>query len=1199
MDILFNALYWYEIDEKINNNLQYSLKIFGRTENDKSITVRIEGINPFFYVRIPQDWNYNQACKMVDILIQRKQYTDKNNNKDFYIKHKIVNGRECKDFIYRQDLYAGFTANKKFKFIKIEFLSLHVMKSVARFFDYPMYLNGIVNDKIKLDTYESKLSPFIRFIHRKNINSTGWIILPKDKYEINDIDNVTTEMNVKINCNNVEPYIGDPKSLANFKICSFDIECMSIDGSFPQANREHDKIISICSTFNRYGSDNIYKKHAISLKSCNKIDDVEIETYETEQEVLLAWKELIEREDPDIITGYNIFFFDMKYMNDRAKHPNINCIETFSQLSRIKGHECKFEEKILSSSGLGDNIMHLYNIIGRIQIDLFKLIQRDYKLNSYKLDKVAENFMKEKILNIEKNDNIFILKTNTTQLQKNNYIKFEINDMIDNQKFQISFIEHINNNIEIVLPSDNPLFHDLHNKNTIYWCLVKDDISPQEMFNSYNKGSKERSRINQYCVQDCALVTKLLHKLEFITNYMSMGEVCFVPLEYIIMRGQGIKSLSLVTKTCTDHGFLIKDIKNNNFDNKEQGYEGATVLEPKKGFYSRPIAVLDFNSLYPNSEISCNMSHETLVKDLEYDNLEGYKYHEVTYIVKDENGIATGTMICRYAQKDEEKGIIPTILTNLLAERKIAKKMMEKEQDPFKKKLYDGKQLALKVTANSIYGQLGASTSPIYCKEIAASTTAFGRKMLELAKDYVEKDFTPIMTRLYECYKTDNNIELENILDKELQEQNSEFLILLRETILEIYENYITKPIVIYGDTDSNFNDMCITHKITGEQPTDIWCRKNVIKLGIIASKFLKIRLPKPQNMEYEKVYHPFSLMAKKRYIGNKYEMDPNKYKRSIMGYTLKRRDNANIVHKIVGNLVDILMDEMDIEKTIMYIKKSLQDLLDGKYPITDFITSKTLRAEYKGIKKSTCKEIIKLRKDKYIKDKDRERKILELKIPKDRHEDMNKILNKENKIEREKEILELIKTTNTKTREKGDPGQYFWDDVECSVAHVKMCQRMKERDNGNIPQVNDRIPFVSVYIYDNKKLLQGDKIEHPDYIIQNNLKIDYLFYITNQIMNPSVQFLELLMDDPQEIFNTIIDKEQKKYDKARLKYIKESGINKEFTQYGFSIFNNDLDNSNWDIIGPENIKLDETDIYNTNIKIKKKNIKSKKIIEI
>ena len=38
-------------------------------------------------------------------------------------------------------------------------------------------------------------------------------------------------------------------------------------------------------------------------------------------------------------------------------------------------------------------------------------------------------------------------------------------------------------------------------------------------------------------------------------------------------------------------------------------------------------------------------------------------------------------------------------------------------------------------------------------------------------------------------------------------------------------------------------------------------------------------------------------------------------------------------------------------------------------------------------------------------------------------------------------------------------------------------------------------------------RVLQGDSIEHPDYIKENNLQVDYLFYLTNQIMNPTIQF--------------------------------------------------------------------------------------------
>ncbi len=57
--------------------------------------------------------------------------------------------------------------------------------------------------------------------------------------------------------------------------------------------------------------------------------------------------------------------------------------------------------------------------------------------------------------------------------------------------------------------------------------------------------------------------------------------------------------------------------------------------------------------------------------------------------------------------------------------------------------------------------------------------------------------------------------------------------------------------------------------------------------------------------------------------------------------------------------------------------------------------------------------------------------------------------------------------------------------------------------------------------------ILQGDRVEHPDYIVQNNLELDYLFYITNQIMKPSVQFLRLLVKNPEKIFREYITMEE------------------------------------------------------------------------
>ena len=94
-----------------------------------------------------------------------------------------------------------------------------------------------------------------------------------------------------------------------------------------------------------------------------------------------------------------------------------------------------------------------------------------------------------------------------------------------------------------------------------------------------------------------------------------------------------------------------------------------------------------------------------------------------------------------------------------------------------------------------------------------------------------------------------------------------------------------------------------------------------------------------PQDLEYEKTFYPFCILSKKRYVGNKYEFDVNKFSQNSMGIVLKRRDNAKIVKKIFGGMVDILLNEIDVDKAVNFIKSSISDLLKGKYPLYNFIS--------------------------------------------------------------------------------------------------------------------------------------------------------------------------------------------------------------------------------------------------------------------
>lgn len=545
---------------------------------------------------------------------------------------------------------------------------------------------------------------------------------------------------------------------------------------------EGDPIIQIGTTVHSYGETECGVKHIVTLGSCDPIEGAIVEACKSERELLLKWRDLVNTIDPDVMIGYNIFGFDMAYMYERAKELGID--REFSGMGRIKDHVeimydrdqryCPLVEKMLSSSALGDNLLRYIDAEGRVLIDMMKVVQRDHKLDSYKLDAVSSHFLGGKVLSCFENVAVF---DNVKGITPESYVKLSGDDkhrvvaigpMPDGERgFRVELDPP-------PLPSEKA------------WGLAKDDISPREIFECQAGTAADRARIARYCIKDCALCNYLLMKLETLANNVGMANVCSVPLSYIFMRGQGIKIFSLVAKKCREDDYLIPCLtKYQNRPEEEEddeGYEGAIVLDPKEGIYlDTPISVLDYASLYPSSMISENLSHDCIVLDSKYDNLEGFEYLDIVYDIyekQDNKKVKTGERRCRFVQLPE-KGAIPRILMHLLKQRKLTRKKIEFQTvtgeagipvsglvsetedaysvtaldgsvvtvqkpaavedtyDEFQKAVLDGLQNAYKVTANSLYGQCGARTSQIYMKDIAACTTATGRKMILMARQFI------------------------------------------------------------------------------------------------------------------------------------------------------------------------------------------------------------------------------------------------------------------------------------------------------------------------------------------------------------------------------------------------------------------------------------------------------------------------------
>ena len=128
----------------------------------------------------------------------------------------------------------------------------------------------------------------------------------------------------------------------------------------------------------------------------------------TEKEALVAWTDLMQRENPDIVIGYNVHGWDYGFMYERSKE--LNCTKQFLRLSRNKNEICLKKDWKTGKENIEENSLFIasgqydikyYKMTGRLQIDFLNLFRREEQLPSYKLDYVSGHFIGDDIKSIE------------------------------------------------------------------------------------------------------------------------------------------------------------------------------------------------------------------------------------------------------------------------------------------------------------------------------------------------------------------------------------------------------------------------------------------------------------------------------------------------------------------------------------------------------------------------------------------------------------------------------------------------------------------------------------------------------------------------------------------------------------------------------------------------------------------------------
>ncbi|KAL0028520.1 hypothetical protein WJX77_011509 [Trebouxia sp. C0004] len=415
----------------------------------------------------------------------------------------------------------------------------------------------------------------------------------------------------------------------------------------------------------------------------------------------------------------------------------------------------------------------------------------------------------------------------------------------------------------------------------------KEDVHHSIISDLQSGNEETRRRLAVYCLKDAYLPQRLLDKLMYMYNYIEMARVTGVPMSFLLTRGQSIKVFSQILRKARQKDLLVPYLKVGAPGGDAVGYEGATVLDAKQGYYRDPVATLDFASLYPSIMMAHNLCYSTL--------LPRDRLHELPK--EDVIRTPTGDIFVR---AHRTKGILPEILEELLAARKRAKKDLAAATDPFVAAVMNGRQLALKVSANSVYGFTGATVGKMPCLEISASTTAYGREMIDHTKELVTKTYNKA-------------------------------------------NGYETDCEVIYGDTDS----VMVHFKVP-----DV---ARAMELGREAADFVSKTFVKPIKLEFEKVYFPYLLINKKRYAGLLWTNPDAHDKMDSKGIETVRRDNCLLVKNVITTSLEKLLIQRDVEGAKEYVKNSIADLLMNRLDLSLLVITKGLAQDAEKYKSAAA----------------------------------------------------------------------------------------------------------------------------------------------------------------------------------------------------------------------------------------------------
>ncbi|QKX63913.1 uncharacterized protein TRUGW13939_11085 [Talaromyces rugulosus] len=406
-------------------------------------------------------------------------------------------------------------------------------------------------------------------------------------------------------------------------------------------------------------------------------------------------------------------------------------------------------------------------------------------------------------------------------------------------------------------------------------------------------GSKPREvmKVIDYFLSRTQMDLEILDANELISRTSEQARLLGTDFFSVSSRGSQFKVESLMFRIAKPENFILISPSKRQVAQQNALECLPLVMEPQSDFYPSPLLVLDFQSLYPSIMIAYNYCYSTFLGRLvswRGRNKMGVIDYErecrLLELLQDDINIAPNGMM--YVKPKIRRSLMARMLSEILETRVMVKGGMKVDKDDKNlQRLLNHRQLALKLIANVTYGYTSASFSGrMPCSEIADSIVQTARETLERAIALIHS----------------------------VERWNAE---------------------VVYGDTDSLF-----VH-LKGRT------RDQAFTIGEEISKAVTKMNPRPIKLKFEKVYHPCVLIAKKRYVGYKYEhRDQVEPEFDAKGIETVRRDGTPAEQKIEEKALKVLFQTADLSQVKSYFQKQCSKIMQGRVSIQDFCFAREVR---------------------------------------------------------------------------------------------------------------------------------------------------------------------------------------------------------------------------------------------------------------